>query len=37
MLRRLAHPALVGLRGALARPASRGPCRLVGGALIPPP
>jgi len=35
MLRRLAHPALVGLRGALARPASRGPCRLVGGALVP--
>jgi len=35
MLRRLAHPSLISLRGALIRPASRGPCRLINGALVP--
>ena len=35
ILRRLAGPAVIGLRGALLRPSPCGPCRMVGGVLTP--
>ncbi|KAK9811255.1 hypothetical protein WJX72_000671 [[Myrmecia] bisecta] len=35
IMRRLSHPFIIGFRDAFVRPAANGPCRYVGGQLIP--